>query len=482
MVYNIMALQLVQSVRKAIIAHRVTSSEATCGYITNAIQTAHGDGGKTDMLTVKEFIHFAKYPVVGGEKEKFYKNLQHDMPIFVTDELIDWMGFAGGKDNKVQIKRTAFMNSLNACDPHGKEHQLFTFDNLPTLRGKLSNIVCNVNSNNYTSSGDNSNSSEQQEEQEQPLEQHQLPGPSEAELNAMYPVIAKDKNTVRRIFATIGTDLLQKMAMRLKTAKGDEIREHFITCKKVLEIYMQYQTVYKELQYRIDMDNMQRKMDTMILVQTNTNQQLEKANVDRELDRINADEKHAQLIGNMSSANELDRVNTDEKHAQLMGELALARELDRVNANEKHAQLMQDLTLAREERDDAKDDTIELTDSVESLNSRISAAAPDHIHAPVSKALTHELLLYGNNSRGYRSIRTQHRSSSTSIKTSIALGYDRHVMTVAYAQGCINLWNVVKGSFTGASFYKSKCALNAGVEEEALVAAIHAANLKQRTL
>jgi hypothetical protein len=408
------------------------------------------------MLTVKEFIHFAKYPVVGGEVDKFYNNLQHDMPIFVTDELIDWMGFSGGDGNKLPIKRKRFMEALKSCDPQYKEHKIFTFEQLPNLRCDNSHNVNIVPLYRHNVSGDNSNSSEQQEEQEQPLEQPQLPGPSEAELNAMYPVIAKDKNTVRRIFATIGTDLLQKMAMRLKTAKGDEIREHFITCKKVLEIYMQYQTVYKELQYRIDMDNMQRKMDNML-------NDLSLAREERELDRVKADANNVQLMRDLALARE-------------------ERELDRVKADANNVQLMQDLALAREERDDSKDDTIELTDSVESLNSRISAAAPDHIHAPVSKALTHELLLYGNNSRGYRSIRAQHRSSSTSIKTSIALGYDRHVMTVAYAQGCINLWNVVKGSFTGASFYKSKCTLNDGVEEEALVAAIHAANLKQRTL
>jgi hypothetical protein len=426
-VYTIMALQLAQSVRKAIIAHRVTSSEKTCGYITTAFQTAHDDGGKADMLTVKEFIHFAKYPVVGGEVDKFYNNLQHDMPILITDALIDWMGFDGTND----IKRHNFTKCMKKCDPLSEYSKSFSYVQLCEWQNELLTKFNPVQLDGIES-GDNSNT----------ITHSNLPGLNKIEIEALYPTIVKDKNTTRRKFTLVNPDLFQSMVMGLKTSNGNKVRAHFITCKKVLEIYMQYQTVYKELQYRIDMDNMQRKMDNML-------------------------------------------IDSNEKHAQLMDDLNLAREervRDQAKADTNNARLMDDLNLAREERDEAKNDTVELTDSVESLNSRISAAAPDHIHAPRSKALTHKLILYGNNARGYRCIRTQHRSSATAIRTSIALGYDRHVMTIAHAQGVINLWGKVVGSFLGASFSVSKCTLNDGVTEADLVAAINDANIQQRTL
>jgi hypothetical protein len=462
-----MALQLTQTARSVIIRLNITSSEKTCDYITSSIQTAHGDNGKADMLTVNEFLTVSKYPVDQLHFNNIHHNLRHDMPVLVTDNLIERMGFAG---NDSIDRRRHFLTCLKKCDPNVTSYTSHSYDDFCTWQKgllALSTIAprCNSGSSDKTDS----------------LEQATLPGPSEESILTMYPIIKKDKHSSRRKFVVISCDLLQKMLMKLGTLEGDNIRDHLIACKKLLEIYMQYQTVYKNMQYRIDVDNMQRKMDTMI--------------IEARDERVEANRKHSQLL-TVLTGTQTDLAGVRDKLTGTQTDLAGVRDKltgtqteltgvrgDLAGVRDKLTGTQTELTGVRgelantqSELAESKDDTSELADSVEALNVRITKAAPDHIHAPLTKALTHELLLYGNNNRSYRCIRTQRRSAVTAVKTSIALGYNRHVLTIPYAQGAINLWQTVKQSYTGATFRISKCTLRAGVEEADLITAINDAN------
>ncbi len=52
------------------------------------------------MLTIQEFIHKSKYPIDNFMVDNFFVNLNDDIPIYVTNELIEWCGYSGIHDDK----------------------------------------------------------------------------------------------------------------------------------------------------------------------------------------------------------------------------------------------------------------------------------------------------------------------------------------------------------------------------------------------
>jgi hypothetical protein len=198
--------------RAVIIKRNITSSETTCGYIVAAVSKAHGDALKADMLTVKEFRTASGMSVDALWVDRFYNNIKHDMPIFISDAMIEWMGFEGGKDNDMTVKRKHFLKTLKRCDPSGNNHQTFSFDELSKYQCDLSPLSTKT-PRGPTHSGDKSNSDEHA----------QLPGPSESDIKSMYPTIEKDRDTSRRKYVMVDTDLFQKILMRLDTSKGDHV-------------------------------------------------------------------------------------------------------------------------------------------------------------------------------------------------------------------------------------------------------------------
>jgi hypothetical protein len=402
--------------RAVIIKRKVTSSETICSYIVNAMTKTHGDDMKADMLTVKEFITASELPVEALWVDRFYNNIKHDMPIFISDAVIEWMGFEGGKDNDMTVKRKHFLKTLKRCDPSGNNHQTFSFDGLSKYQCDLSQLSTRT-PRGPTYSGDKSNSDEHA----------QLPGPSESDIKSMYPTIEKNRDTSRRKYVMVDTDLFQKILMRLDTSKGDQVRDHFVACKKLLDTYVMYQIVYQELRSQIDSRNMQLKMDKMITLQVETN-----------------------------------------------GKLS--------DANEKLTDMSEQLTEATDEVGDLSHQVGTLNINVDTLHDRLGAAAPDHVYPPQSPALTYVLMLYGDGERGYKCIRVQQRNKSARITSAARAGYHNHVLTIPNAQGAINTWRNVRDTFRGAAFIGTTCTLNAGTTEADLIAAVSDIDINRRVI
>jgi hypothetical protein len=448
-----MAHLLAKSVRSTIASRGITSNETMAGYIINAMTQEHGENMKADMLTVNEFIRAAKFPVEAMDVDRFYNNLKHDMPIFIDDAVIEWMGFDGGAKNEMRFKRPKFMQCLRACDPHNEYHQEFSFVDLGKWRDELLvqiNVTASSNVDNATDLSSESTRTQAESSEESDDPHHiPLPGLSQLELEAMYPEIAEDRYTKQRKFVTVDPDLFQVMLMKLGTSKGVEIRNHFVACKKLLDVYMMYQSVYKHLEMQIDMDNMQRKMDKMLIKMDDTNNKLDESNA-------KLDESNAKLD---ISNNKLDEATKERNN--------LSDKLD--EAHDERDELKSEIV-------DFSDHVGELNDNVEDLNARIVAASPDHIHKPAHASLTHELILYGNDQRKYKCLRTQRRSSAKAIKRVIDAGYTRHVLTIPYAQGSINMWNLLRSTYRGAIFCASTCTLKRDVTESELIGAISTIN------
>jgi predicted nucleic acid-binding Zn-ribbon protein len=401
------------------------------------------------------------------------------MPIFISDAMIEWMGFEGGKDNDMTVKRKHFLKTLKRCDPSGNNHQTFSFDELSKYQCDLSPLSTKT-PRGPTHSGDKSNSDEHA----------QLPGPSESDIKSMYPTIEKDRDTSRRKYVMVDTDLFQKILMRLDTSKGDQVRDHFVACKKLLDTYVMYQNVYQELRSQIDSRNMQLKMDKMITLQIETNNQL--ANTNGKLE--NAKVERATLTGQLENANgQLE--NAKVERATLTGQLENANgqlenaKVERANISEQLEEANGKLTNVTEQLEDATDEVGDLSHQVGTLNinvdtlhDRLGAAAPDHVYPPQSPALSYVLMLYGNGEGGYKCIRVQQRNKSARIASASSAGYHNHVLTIPNAQGAINTWRNVRDSFRGAKFVGTTCILAAGVAEADLVAAVSAIDTGRRVI
>lgn len=192
--------------------------------ITRAFEAVH-TAGLSDMLTVKEFIKHSGYSVDDIHVDVFYESLRNDLPIFVSDSLIEWMGFEGDTHKK----RTHFIHALDQVDPTCAHHRRLSFDDFEQFRvgsaASHAHLGGRVDSN-PSSAPDAKSATE----------------PSDVDL--LYPKQERNRFSVRRTYVLIEPDLLDEMLMKLKTSKGGEVRHHFIAIKALFRTYMAYQTVY----------------------------------------------------------------------------------------------------------------------------------------------------------------------------------------------------------------------------------------------
>ncbi len=52
-------------------------------------------------MTLKEFIKVTNYPIDPFIVDNFFNNLNDDIPIYVTNGLIEWFGFNGKEFNRI---------------------------------------------------------------------------------------------------------------------------------------------------------------------------------------------------------------------------------------------------------------------------------------------------------------------------------------------------------------------------------------------
>lgn len=170
------------------------------------------------LLTVKEFIEETKLDIDTFMVDRFWSNLENDVPIYVDKVLIDWCGYKG-EDKKKKEKLLKFLQSA------GVDYFELTNDEYKKVMS--------------------------------PLE-----GPQSKDIN--WPTeIKTGKGYGRATHILITPRNFKKLVMRLNTARGDQIREYFVSLEDLFKMYCEYQVKYRELQVRFrdtKIDNLMNEM------------------------------------------------------------------------------------------------------------------------------------------------------------------------------------------------------------------------------
>jgi hypothetical protein len=371
------------------------------------------------MHTIREFIPLAGFDAADLHVDKFFNGLKYGMWIMVNDGLLEWMGYPMDKKTNIESSRKRFGKLVTEFD----SEKLLSFE----LTGSSSLIAMResmISDNNLTlaetaSVGDN--------EKSHRIDQCLLMPPTVDQINESYPIPYESNQSEQHRFRIIQPKLFHETVMSLPGDKGKRVRRYFTTVNELMIAYDLYQQVYQI----IDAARVKCDLETMIT-------------------------KLQESVGHVS--NKLD------------------------GANEKLTDMSEQLTEATDEVGDLSHQVGTLNINVDTLHDRLGTAAPDHIYPPQTPALTHIFMLYGDGKRGYKCIRVQHRNKSTAIARASRAGYHNHAITIPYAQGAINLWHEVRGSFRGATFVGTTCSLNAGTTEVDLVAAVNAADEQRRAI
>ncbi len=73
-------------------------------YIRRALKVPRGM-----LMSLREFIRYSKYPIDAFMMDRVFHNLDSNMLIYVTQELIDYMGYTGKRDRD---RKAAFLKLL----------------------------------------------------------------------------------------------------------------------------------------------------------------------------------------------------------------------------------------------------------------------------------------------------------------------------------------------------------------------------------
>jgi hypothetical protein len=153
------------------------------------------------MFTVREFIEETKFPIDGFMIDRFWDNMDMDIPIYLDDKLIKWCGYKGDKS---EMKK-AFVKFM-----------------------KRNNIeITELETPEYI---------KYYEERE---------GTDDPSLKHYKNPTSISKNSTNEIHVLISAFNFKRMVMRLNTEKGEQIRDYFLALELLVKYYCGYQTAFE---------------------------------------------------------------------------------------------------------------------------------------------------------------------------------------------------------------------------------------------
>lgn len=159
-------------------------------------------GGSSDLLTVNGFIEEVKFPIDVFMIDRFWDNMQMDVPIYLDENLIKWCGYKGEK----KIQKTNFLKFIKR-------------NNIELIELKTPEYIEYYKKREYPSGS--------------PLLGYKNP----KDIN---------KNSTNEIHILMSALNFKRMVMRLNTERGDQIRDYFLTLELLVKYYCEYQTAFEK--------------------------------------------------------------------------------------------------------------------------------------------------------------------------------------------------------------------------------------------
>ena len=185
-----------------------------------------------------DFIKFNTINLNESYVDTFFHNLQSDIPIYMSEQMIEYFGYKG-----THIKQKELLNRLiseNFLDY--KDQLYFEYDNKQYI--------------------------EFRKEKEESLI---TPERGIKKIDELYPLkTGKKMSKVKHIL--VSPKLFKEMLMLCNTEKGKQVRRYYLDIVDVMELYIQYQNklTINTLEQKLDYTNVQLTITNTQLATTNT--------------------------------------------------------------------------------------------------------------------------------------------------------------------------------------------------------------------
>ena len=177
------------------------------------------------MLNITEFIQITQFGIDKDTFDRFYHNLQDDIPIYLNKNIIKWCGYEGDlRHQKEQFIKIINSNDIPIIELNNTEYVEFY--------GKIKLKQSDKNSDTNSEITD-------------------------IDYSTLYPdpkTFNSKAHKTKHIL--IMPDDFKKVVIMLKTKKGNRIRDHFINLCNLLELYWMYQCKFYKKSYDKDIKNL----------------------------------------------------------------------------------------------------------------------------------------------------------------------------------------------------------------------------------
>ena len=168
----------------------------------NHIETAL-TASKEELLTVIEFIEVTEFPIDAFMIDRFWNTMEEDRLIYVDDELIRWMGY---RCASVTDRKRDFVDMLHP-------------------------YMCGDDYYNYTTK-----------------EYNNFLAREDSHSKNIYPPAPTARGSVTMKHLLLTPDCLRAVMMRVNTARGNEVRQYYISLEKLFKTYIKYQMEFKNIE------------------------------------------------------------------------------------------------------------------------------------------------------------------------------------------------------------------------------------------
>ena len=240
-------------------------------------------------MKFKEFITFNDIKLENFIVDKFFHNIQDDLAIYMSDDLIEYFGYEG-TFRKQKEKVNELINN-NFSEHKNQSYWIYTNDDYSKF---LKERILLINNNSV------------------PLKRG----------TELYPPIDKSNGKAKTKHLIIMPEMFKEMLMLCNTDKGKQIRKYYIKMIDALHLYIEYQnkmelkTVYEKLD-KITLDMIEERRQA-----TEERIKAEAERIKAEAERIKAEDRHQESQRKADEErikSDIERKESDIRFRALLG-------------------------------------------------------------------------------------------------------------------------------------------------------------------
>jgi hypothetical protein len=195
-------------------------------------------GSSTKLMTIKEFIDTTEFNINPETFDILFMNINdEDIPIYIDDAMLDWMGYEGEKKLRKRNCRELIQSNFE----DGSDYKILKNSIYKEFLDEETNKIKGADAHTFKS-------------------------------NFPKPATGSSARSIKHLI--VMPDAFRSLCMMINTEKGKQIRKYYITLEKLIKSYNLYQTIYRGQEAERAMSCKGNKIDSLSLQISGQSQQI----------------------------------------------------------------------------------------------------------------------------------------------------------------------------------------------------------------